>query len=344
MKPIAIFHEHPDWFRPLFAELERRKLPFVRLDAASHLYDPAETSVPWSLVVNRASPSAYLRGNSGSTFNTLNWLRHLARLDVPVVNGAAPYEMEISKAQQLDVLSNLGLPFPRSRVVNSVSRVIEAANRLRFPVLVKANVGGSGAGIVSYGTREALRAAVDAGTVALGLDGVALVQEAAPLRGGHITRIETLGGEFLYAIRVFPAAGSFDLCPADICQTTSGDVLARAACALDAPKNGMRVEAATPPREIIEQVERISRAVGLDVGGVEYLIDDRDGKHYFYDINALSNFVADAPRVVGFDPWQSFVDYIEYRAGVAPVAAPRVVQTWDVSPADVAVARARAED
>ena len=343
MKPIAIFHEHPDWFRPLFAELERRRLPFVRLDAASHLYDPEETSVPWSLVVNRASPSAYLRGNSTSTFNTLHWLRHLARLGVPVINGAAPYEMEISKAQQLDVFSGLGLPYPRSRVVNSTSRVIEAANRLRFPVLIKANVGGSGAGIVSYDSRETLRAAVDAGAVALGLDGVALVQEAAPLRDGHITRVETLGGNFLYAIDVYPAAGSFDLCPADICQTTSGDVLARGACALDAPKNGMRVEAANPPREIIEQVERISRAVGLDVGGVEYLVDDRDGKHYFYDINALSNFVADAPRVVGFDPWQNFVDYIESRAGIVPAATPNVVQRWDVSPPDIAVARARSE-
>ena len=342
MKPIAIFHEHPDWFRPLFAELERRKLPFVRLDAASHLYDPSETSVPWSIVVNRASPSAYLRGNSASTFNTLHWLRHLERLGVPVINGASPYEMEISKAQQLDVLSGLGLPYPRSRVVNSPRRVIEAANRLRFPVLVKANVGGSGAGIVSYDSRETLRAAVDAGTVALGLDGVALVQEAAPLRGGHITRVETLGGELLYAIDVFPAAGSFDLCPADICQTTSGESLSRAACALDAPKNGMRVEAAKPPREIIEQVERISRAVQLDIGGVEYLIDDRDGKHYFYDINALSNFVADAPRVVGFDPWQNFVDFIERRAGIVP-AAPGVVQQWDESSADVAVVRARAE-
>jgi D-alanine-D-alanine ligase-like ATP-grasp enzyme len=254
-----------------------------------------------------------------------------------------PYEMEISKAQQLEVLSGLGLPYPRSRVVNSPSRVIEAANRLRFPVLVKANVGGSGAGIVSYDSRETLRAAVDAGTVTLGLDGVALVQEAAPLRDGHITRVETLGGDFLYAIDVYPAAGSFDLCPADICQTTSGDVLARAACALDAPKNGMRVEAAHPPREIIEQVERISRGVGLDIGGVEYLVDDRDGKHYFYDINALSNFVADAPRVVGFDPWQNFVDYMERRAGIVPAAAPGVTQTWDVSPADIARARAGGE-
>ncbi len=41
----------------------------------------------------------------------------------------------------------------------------------------------------------------------------------------------------------------------------------------------------------------------IDVGGVEYIIDDRDGQRYYYDINALSNFVADAPRVVGFDPF-----------------------------------------
>ena len=31
-RPIGIYHEHPDWFRPLFAELERRGIPFVRLD------------------------------------------------------------------------------------------------------------------------------------------------------------------------------------------------------------------------------------------------------------------------------------------------------------------------
>ena len=57
-KPIAIFHEHPDWFKPLFAELDRRGIPYVRLDAASHSFDPSETESPYSLVVNRASPSA----------------------------------------------------------------------------------------------------------------------------------------------------------------------------------------------------------------------------------------------------------------------------------------------
>lgn len=78
----------------------------------------------------------------------------------------------------------------------------------------------------------------------------------------------------------------------------------------------MRVEAFTPPAEIIAQVERIASRVGLDVGGIEYMVDDRDGQHYFYDINALSNFVADARNVVGFDPFGRLVDYLIERAGL----------------------------
>jgi glutathione synthase/RimK-type ligase-like ATP-grasp enzyme len=313
--PIAIYHEHPDWFRPLFAELDRRDIPYVRLDAAAHTYDPAEREVPYSLVFNRASPSAYLRGHAQTTFYTLHWLRHLERLGVPVVNGSECYGYELSKATQLDVLAELGLPYPKSRVINEASQALHAAEGLRYPVLVKANVGGSGAGIVKFDSREALARAVEAGTVALGVDGTALVQEAAPLRGGHITRVETLNGKFLYAINVYPATGSFDLCPADACQTTNGVELVRGACAIDAPKTGLRVEAATPSAEIIEQVERIARATKLDVGGIEYLVDDRDGKPYFYDINALSNFVADAENVVGFDPFVKLVDYLAERAG-----------------------------
>jgi hypothetical protein len=311
---FAIYHEHPDWFRPLFAELDRRGLPYERLDAASHLFDPSERTVPWSVVFNRASPSAYLRGHAQTTFYTLHWLRHLERLGVPVVNGSEVYALELSKATQLDLLHALGLPYPRGRVINNPARAVAASRGLRYPVLVKANVGGSGAGIVRYDTEVALADAVRAGQVSLGVDGTALVQEAAPLRDGHITRVETLNGQYLYAIDVYPATGSFDLCPADACQTAGGVELVRGACAVDAPRTGLRVAGTTPPRDIIEQVEHIARATKLDVGGIEYLVDDRDGRHYFYDINALSNFVADAPNVVGFDPFVNLVDYLEARS------------------------------
>jgi hypothetical protein len=312
--PIAVFHEHPDWFRPLFLELERRGVAYERLDAASHRYDPSEQSLPWSLVVNRASPSAYLRGHAQSIFYTLHFLRHVERLGVPVVNGSDIYGLELSKANQLDLLQSLGLPYPRARAINAPDQAIAAARELRYPVLVKANVGGSGAGIVRYEHEAALADAVASGSVSLGIDGTALVQECAPLRGGRITRVETLDGNYLYAINVYPPAGTFDLCPADACQTTTGIDLVRGACAIDAPKTGLRVEGVTPPASIIAQVERIARAANLDVGGIEYLVDDRDGQHYFYDINALSNFVADAPNVIGFDPFVTFADFLERRA------------------------------
>jgi hypothetical protein len=32
-------------------------------------------------------------------------------------------------------------------------------------------------------------------------------------------------------------------------------------------------------------------------------------------VNALSNFVADAPNVIGFDPFAWLVDFLERRAG-----------------------------
>jgi hypothetical protein len=71
------------------------------------------------------------------------------------------------------------------------------------------------------------------------------------------------------------------------------------------------VEAFTPPTDVIAAVESIVAAAKIDVGGIEYLIDDRTGDVLFYDINALSNFVADAVNVVGFDPYARFVDYLE---------------------------------
>jgi glutathione synthase/RimK-type ligase-like ATP-grasp enzyme len=316
--PIAVYHEHPDWFRPLFNELDDRSIPYVRIDAGSHVFNSSERELPFSLVVNRASPSAHTRGRAQATFFTQHWLRHVERLGVPVVNGSECYALELSKATQLDLLESLALPYPKTRVINNIAQTLAAAADLRFPVVVKANVGGSGAGIVRYESRAALARAVVERTIALGIDGTALVQECAPLRGGRITRVETLDGRFLYAINVYPAAGSFDLCPADACTTASGVDLVRGACATDAPRNGLRVEAAVPPSHIIEQVERIARAAKLDVGGIEYLVDDRDGRHYFYDINALSNFVADPLNVIGFNPHELLVDYLAARAGFVP--------------------------
>ncbi len=138
-----------------------------------------------------------------------------------------------------------------------------------------------------------------------------MVQEFIPSAEGRITRVEVLGGRFLYAIRVYSSGETFNLCPADVCQTTEGAELVRSACPVDAPRNGLRVEGYEPPLQIVRDVERIAAACGIEVGGIEYAIDERNDRLYYYDINALSNFVADAPRVVGFDPFARLVDFLQ---------------------------------
>ena len=123
-------------------------------------------------------------------------------------------------------------------------------------------------------------------------------------------------GKFLYAIKVHITGETFDLCPADICRTTTGTELARGACALDAPKSGITVEGYTPPAEAIRDVEQIMKHSGIDIGGVEYITDSRDGTRYYYDTNALSNFVADGLNVIGFDPFVKLVDWLIAEAGL----------------------------
>lgn len=316
MRPaLAIYYEHPHWFRPLFHELDRRDVAYVKLNAAEYpFYDAADRRIECDVLFNRMSPSAHLRHSGSAIVHTRYLLAHMERLGVRTINGSHAYGFEISKALQLTLLAQLGLPAPRSRVIHRASDALPALAGLRFPVIVKANIGGSGAGIVRFDSRAELESAVTEGRVHLGLDNVALVQEFIPPRGGYITRVETLKGRFLYAINVYPESGSFDLCPADACQTRDGAELARpvhSACAVDAPKRGLRVEAVTPLEDVIAACERVAQQARIEVGGIESMVDDRNGQRLYYDVNALSNFVADAPRVIGFDPHARLVDFLE---------------------------------
>ena len=96
MSTLAIYYEHPDWFRPLFAELDRRKFPYVTLDATAHSYDPAEHETKYDVVFNRMSPSAYLRGHGHGIFYTLQYLNYLEEQGSRVINGQTAFAVEIS--------------------------------------------------------------------------------------------------------------------------------------------------------------------------------------------------------------------------------------------------------
>lgn len=317
-RPIAIYYEQPHWFKPLFAEMDRRAMEYVKLDATEHAYAIEEhPEEKYALVVNRMSPSAWNREHGDTIFYTLGYLDHLEARGVRVINGSQAFRSELSKASQLAMLDKLQLPYPKARVIHRPTQAAAATEGLRFPVVVKPNIGGSGAGVKRFNSREELERAAEAGELLFGLDSTALVQEFIPARGGYIVRCEVLDGKFLYAIKVHITGETFDLCPADICKTTTGVDLARGACAIDAPKSGIRVEGYEPPASVVADVERMMAAAGIELGGVEYMLDERDGdaaQPLYYDINALSNFVADGPNVVGFDPFVRLVDWLKVEA------------------------------
>jgi hypothetical protein len=309
MRPVGILYEHPHWFMPLFEELERRDIPYERIHAAEVVFDPADREQRHSLVVNRMSPSSWTRGHERALFSSLHYLDYLEEIGTPVLNGHDAYLVELSKARQIGLFALLGIPHPRSRVIDDPGRALEAARGLAFPVLVKPNIGGSGAGIASFASPDELAAA----EVELGVDGTALVQEQLPAEGDAIVRIEILDGRFLYAIRILLLPGSFNLCPADYCELPG--------IADGVSGRGLPIEAFDPPADVVEDARRIVAAAGMDLGGVEYLVDARTGTPTFYDVNALSNFVANAPDIVGFDPFEQLVDLIAERAGIGAAAA-----------------------
>ncbi|HYZ48803.1 MAG TPA: alpha-L-glutamate ligase [Sphingomonas sp.] len=294
MADLAILYEHPLWFRPLFSALEARGIDYIALHADDHCFAPGKGRPPAPLIFNRLAQSSFLRSAEHPIFYAAALFEEWERQGATIINGGKAFAIDSSKARQLSLIASLGLEVPATRVVHRAADVVSAAEDLRFPIVVKANIGGSGAGIVRYDNLSELKVVAAEGGFPASIDSVLLVQEYVPARGGRITRIETLDRQYLYAIDV-EGGGAFDLCPADACVADSN----------------IRLSAADPDPQLIAAAERIAEAMDLDVGGIEVMIDDRDGIPRFYDINALSNFVADPLTVLGWDPHERLVDWLE---------------------------------
>jgi hypothetical protein len=298
--PIAILYEHPEWFKPLFAELERRRMPYRKLSLADLWYNPAVRTCPYSLIVNRVSAHPSQGIHPEVILFVKQYLAYLEGIQASVINGYSSFMVATSKAMQLAILEQLGLRYPRARVIHHLDQVLGAAEGLVFPIVIKPNIGGSGTGIARFDSLDELQSAVRGRVLKLGIDHTALVQEYVVPKDGQIIRVEILDGDFLYAIRLPIVEHSFNYCPADGCNVGVPSLAAASVA---------------PPPEVIHDVARILEASQADLGSVEYLVSQADGLTYYYDINPLSNFVADARRVIGFEPVERLVDYIIRRAG-----------------------------
>src|SRR5262245_54249860 len=310
---LIVLHEHPEWQKPLFAALQRRGIAFEPFDVTRAAFSNLEPPRA-ALYFNQASPSAYIRGNTRAVPLALAFMRSLELSGARVLNGAEVFALELSKSAQATLLRTLAIDCPRSITFNDVAALRRYLPQIRWPALLKPDQGGSGARIQVVDSLEQVEAIFAANPDVWLPDNLFLLQEYLPHdpdRG--IVRLEFLGGELLYSMRVV-THGRFNLCPSPVCNPDEGAGSCEVAphqAAVEAPPVEF-YPFPDVPTDAIETAKRIVRAARLDVGGIEYL-ETEDGRRVFYDINANSNLRPSVAAAFGFDPFERVVDFLQTR-------------------------------
>jgi glutathione synthase/RimK-type ligase-like ATP-grasp enzyme len=315
---LVVIYEHPEWQKPLFAALQRRGISFVPFDVTRAAFSNVE-GIRARLYFNQASPSAYLRGSTRAVPLALAYMRTLALLGERVLNGAEVFALELSKSVQATLLRTLGVDCPRSITFNDVSALRTCADQVQWPAVLKPDQGGSGARIQVVESFDQVEETFRRDPSVWLPDNLFLLQEYLPHDPEQgIVRLEFLGGELLYAMRV-KTHGRFNLCPSPVCNPDDGNGVCEvpAAQVVEAPPVEF-YPYPDVPREAVETATAIVRAARLDVGGIEYL-ETTGGRRVFYDINANSNLRPSVAAAFGFDPFERVVDFLAAQLRLAAV-------------------------
>jgi hypothetical protein len=284
---IYVIHENSEWVVPLRSAFAELNLPFEEWFLDQGVLD-FSTPPPLGVFYNRMSASSHTRGHRYGpeyTSTVLAWLDSHGRR---VVNNSRALQLEINKIAQYAALRNFGIRTPRTFAAVGKENVIKAASAFSGPFITKHNRAGKGLGVRLFQSQQALRDYVLGGEFDDSVDGITLLQEYIRAPAPFITRVEFIGGEFLYAVQVDTSLG-FELCPADVCQV--GDAFcpvgtASAPVAKAAPRFRILPEFNHP---ILAAYQKFLAANGIEVAGIEF-ITDTNGELYTYDVNTNTNY------------------------------------------------------
>jgi len=207
---LVVIHEHPEWQKPLFAALDRRGVRYAPFNVTQAAF--TSDDVPAAKVYfNQASPSAYVRGNTRAVPLALAFMRTLELRGARVLNGADVFALELSKSAQATLLRTLEIETPRSITFNDVSALRAYEGQIQWPALLKPDQGGSGARIQVVDSLAQVEEIFRRDPSVWQPDNLFLLQEYLPHDPEQgIIRLEFLGGELLYAMRV-KTHGRFNL-------------------------------------------------------------------------------------------------------------------------------------
>ena len=305
MEKIYVIHENDAWVEPLRAAFASLELPYEEWFLSEGRLDLAEAP-PEGVFYNRMSASSHTRGHRYApelTGCVLAWLELHGRR---VINDGRALRLEISKVHQYAALAARGIRTPRTIAAVGREAILAAGEKIGPPFITKHNRAGKGLGVKLFHDVDALRAHVDSAAFEDSVDGVTLVQQYIRAPEPFITRVEFVGGKFLYAVRVDTTLG-FELCPADVCQV--GDAF----CPV-----GETPPAATAPRfrivrgfahPIVERYRRFIADHGIGIAGIEFITDEA-GELYTYDVNTNTNYNGAAEAEAGIYGMRAIAAYL----------------------------------
>jgi hypothetical protein len=300
---VHVLYENPDWLPPVLTALEAEGLRAVPFAVREGVFDPSDEPPP-GLWWNRMSPSAHTRGHGTSIAlmrEVLAWLDAWGRR---VINGSRTFAFEVSKFQQDLVLRRHGILTPRTVLAVGRDAILRAAKTFTGPYLIKHNQGGKGLGVALFEDVDTLAAHLDSGRFAPDPNGQVVLQQYVRPASARITRVELVGGAFLFAMES-STLGGFELCPSDVCQAERNkpDVCPADGSATFTPS----MLAADDP--LVRRYEALCRAEAIDLAGIEY-VEDASGTRYTYDINCNTNYNAAFGRTIGIDGMRAVARFL----------------------------------
>lgn len=294
---VYVIHENDAWVEPLRAAFDKQRIPYAEWHLDEGVLD-LNQQPPQGVFYNRMSASSHTRGHRYApelTAAALAWLKYHGR---SVVNGERALQLEISKVAQYEALKAYGIDTPRTIAVVGRHNIAEAAARLGYPLILKHNRAGKGLGVRLFLTPEALREHVESDAFEESVDGIMLAQAYIQAPQPYITRVEFIGGKFLYAVRVDASEG-FELCPADVCAIEAKPELQGTLCPAVAPSAKFQI-IKDFDHPLIPKWQAFLNANDIGVAGVEF-ITDSEGRSFTYDVNTNTNYNADAENAAGGD-------------------------------------------
>jgi hypothetical protein len=247
----------------------------------------------------------------------LAWLTHHGRR---IVNGERALALEVSKVAQYQALAAFDIETPATIAAVGKDGVAAAAERLGFPLILKHNRGGKGLGVRLFLSAVALAEHLEGDAFEQPIDGITLVQRYIKAPEPFITRVEFVGGKFLYAVQVDTSQG-FELCPADACQIDAASMAG--VCPADGASEKFRI-LRNFDHPLLPRWQAFLKANDIGIAGVEFITDEF-GRAFTYDVNTNTNYNPEAEAKDGRSGMGAIADHLSALLRAQAVApAPRL--------------------